>query len=92
MDTETRTTIQYEIRTIDSNGEVIDNPWMEDGRGSRARIQRIFDTLEPDDEIAAFVLERVTVKGCESEGVEDMDYETVATKGDESALHTGEWI
>jgi hypothetical protein len=92
MNTTTRKTIQYEIRTIDQYGDAIDNPYCEYGKGAKARIFKIWDTLTPDGvDPVALVLERVTVYGCESEGVEDMDYDTVAVKGDQSALTAGGW-
>jgi len=82
MDTTTRKTVQYEIRTVDQHGDVIDNPWFEDGPGAKARILKTWATLTPEGEgCAALWLERVTVWGCESEGVEDAIYEMLETKG-----------
>ena len=79
-------TTHYEIRSIDPNGDVIDIEMSRFGSGSGAAIKRDWYSMEPGDDVAAFVLERVTVVGCDSEGVQDMDYQTIATKGDPVAL------
>ena len=83
--------IEYSIADIDEEGELIDYNYWFDGKGSKAKALKFFETYESDCGCAA-VLERVTCKvnrihtNPAYDDLQDRDYETVAHKGNEEAF------
>ena len=81
----TKQTTQYEIRTIDEYGDVIDIDSV-DGSGSKQACTKLFNQSECEGDAVAIAMEKVTIWGCQSEGIEELDYEEVYTKGSAIAL------
>lgn len=85
------TQIEYSIADIDEHGDLIDYYYWFDGKGSKAKALKFFETYESDLGCAA-VLERVTNKISRIDNnpaydeLKDRDYETIAHKGCEEAF------
>lgn len=85
---------EYEIRTIDQYGDVIDIVWSEPNtKAGYARAMAKMPTYIEGDAVAV-VIERTTfISDIDGVGLDDLDYsDTLAWAGDETALSEGGWI
>ena len=82
--------VEYQIRSIDDSGDVIDITDYFEGRGSFQKAMKKFSQTVIEG--AAIVLEKAVYHGSQLTGIMDVDYVTVAARGDVKALCEGDWL
>lgn len=87
---------EYEIRTIDQHGDVIDlvwsGPWSQNGfKAATEMARKILATSDGD--VAAVALEKTTfISDSGGVGLKDIENETLVCFGSTTALENGGWL
>lgn len=76
---------EWEVRQIDEHGDAFDVDHHDTEAAAMA-------AMSLDGSCKALVLERHIGESCGDHGIEQDEYETVKTIGDEAALREGGWI
>lgn len=88
-----QTEVRYEVRTVNSDGDVEDVAQQWSGRGSKGTAMKWWRRWNPADyEVSGFVLERLVETGCQADGVDERTYTTLASKGNAEILAKGGWL